>query len=106
MRLVVRTSNGEVMQRIDYDEYGRMTENTSPGFQPFGFADGLVDDLTGLVRFGAATTIPRRVAGRYQTPWGSMGRSRTCIPTSGQTPRTRTTPLDSAMKTPPPAGAD
>jgi len=27
--------------------------DTAPGFQPFGFAGGLYDPLTGLVRFGA-----------------------------------------------------
>ena len=52
VRLVVNTATGEVVQRIDYDEYGRVTANTAPGFQPFGFAGGLYDDQTGLVRFG------------------------------------------------------
>jgi RHS repeat-associated protein len=30
-----------------------VTQNTSPGFQPFGFAGGLYDEATKLVRFGA-----------------------------------------------------
>jgi RHS repeat-associated protein len=30
-----------------------VTEDTSPGFQPFGFAGGLYDADTGLVHFGA-----------------------------------------------------
>jgi RHS repeat-associated protein len=53
VRLVVNTADGSVVQRIDYDEYGRVTQNTNPGFQPFGFAGGLYDDATKLVRFGA-----------------------------------------------------
>jgi RHS repeat-associated protein len=53
VRLVVNTSDGSVVQRIDYDEFGRVTQNTNPGFQPFGFAGGLYDDATKLVRFGA-----------------------------------------------------
>jgi RHS repeat-associated protein len=53
VRLVLNSSDGTVVQRIDYDEFGKMTWNTSPGFQPFGFAGGLVDDQTRLVRFGA-----------------------------------------------------
>jgi RHS repeat-associated protein len=53
VRLVVNTATGAVAQRIDYDEYGRITQNTNPGFQPFGFAGGLYDDATKLVRFGA-----------------------------------------------------
>jgi len=30
-----------------------VTQNTNPGFQPFGFAGGLYDEATGLVRFGS-----------------------------------------------------
>ena len=52
VRLVI-DANGNVVQRIDYDAYGRVVTNTNPGFQPFGFAGGLLDDLTGLTRFGA-----------------------------------------------------
>jgi len=51
-RLVVNTADGSVAQRIDYDEFGRVTMDTAPGFQPFGFAGGLYDPDTGLVRFG------------------------------------------------------
>lgn len=40
VRLVVDASNGSVAQRIDYDEFGRVANDTSPGFQPFGFAGG------------------------------------------------------------------
>jgi RHS repeat-associated protein len=52
VRLVVDL-NGTVAQRIDYDAYGRVLNNTNPGFQPFGYAGGLLDDATGLTRFGA-----------------------------------------------------
>ncbi len=52
-RLVVNTSTGAVAQRIDYDEFGQITLDTNPGFQPFGFAGGLYDTQTGLTRFGA-----------------------------------------------------
>ena len=53
VRLVVNVADGSVVQRIDYDEFGRVTANTSQAFQPFGFAGGLFDEQTGLVRFGA-----------------------------------------------------
>jgi RHS repeat-associated protein len=46
-------NTGSVIQRIDYDEFGRVTTDTNPGFQPFGFAGGFYDRDTGLVRFGA-----------------------------------------------------
>ncbi|WP_194869381.1 RHS repeat-associated core domain-containing protein [Myxococcus sp. AB025B] len=52
-RLVVNTATGVVAQRMDYDAWGRITTDTAPGFQPFGFAGGLHDALTGLTRFGA-----------------------------------------------------
>jgi RHS repeat-associated protein len=50
---VLDAQSGDVAQRIDYDAFGRVTLDTSPGFQPFGFAGGLYDYQTGLVRFGA-----------------------------------------------------
>jgi len=52
-RLVVDASSGAVAQRVDYDELGQVTYDSNPGFQPFGFAGGLYDRDTGLVRFGA-----------------------------------------------------
>jgi RHS repeat-associated protein len=53
VRLVVDVATGNVAQRIDYDEFGVVLADTNPGFQPFGFAGGLYDKDTGLVRFGA-----------------------------------------------------
>jgi len=52
-RLIVNTSDGSIAQRMDFDEFGNVLLDTSPGFQPFGFAGGLYDQHTGLVRFGA-----------------------------------------------------
>lgn len=51
-RLVVNTATGAIAQRMDYDEFGMVTQDTNPGFQPFGFAGGLYDRDTKLVRFG------------------------------------------------------
>jgi len=53
LRLVVDVSNGAIVQRMDYDAFGRVLLDTNPGFQPFGFAGGLYDPDTGLTRFGA-----------------------------------------------------
>jgi|GEM_PF-957188 len=53
VRLVVDVSTGNIAQRIDYDEFGVVLMDTNPGFQPFGFAGGLYDSQTKLVRFGA-----------------------------------------------------
>jgi RHS repeat-associated protein len=52
-RLIVNTSTGTTVEEIDYDEFGNVTNDTAPGTTPFGFAGGLYDGDTGLVRFGA-----------------------------------------------------
>ena len=53
VRLVVDAATGAIAQELDYDPFGRVVLDTNPGFQPFAFAGGLYDPLTGLVRFGA-----------------------------------------------------
>jgi RHS repeat-associated protein len=63
VRLVVDTADGHTTQAIDYDPLGRVTRDTNPGFQPFGFAGGLRDVDTGLVHFGAREYDPE--AGRW-----------------------------------------
>ena len=63
VRLVVDVSSGAIAQRIDYDEWGNVTADSNPGFQPFGFAGGLFDRDTGLVRFGVRDYDP--VTGRW-----------------------------------------
>lgn len=57
-RLVMDATTGMTMQRLDYDEFGNVTTDTNPGFQPFGFAGGLYDTQTKLVRFGARDYDP------------------------------------------------
>jgi RHS repeat-associated protein len=52
-RLVVDVTSGAILQRMDYDEFGTVMLDTNPGFQPFGFAGGIYDRDTGLVRHGA-----------------------------------------------------
>jgi len=64
-RLVVDAVTGEVAQRMDYDAWGNVLSDTNPGFQPFGFAGGLLDPTTGWVRMGARDYDPR--AGRWTT---------------------------------------
>jgi RHS repeat-associated protein len=62
-RLVVNATTGEIVQRMDYDAFGRVLQDTNPGFQPFGFAGGIYDQQTGLMRFGARDYDP--VTGRW-----------------------------------------
>jgi RHS repeat-associated protein len=52
-RVIVNVATGAIVQVLEYDEFGRVLADSAPGFQPFGFAGGLYDQHTGLVRFGA-----------------------------------------------------
>jgi RHS repeat-associated protein len=64
-RVVLESTTGLAVQRLDYDEFGNVLLDTNPGFQPFGFAGGLYDSQTGLVRFGARDYDA--VTGRWTT---------------------------------------
>ncbi len=53
VQLVTDGATGDVVQRLEYDAFGRVLFDSNPGAQPFGFAGGLLNADTGLVRFGA-----------------------------------------------------
>jgi RHS repeat-associated protein len=57
---------GEIAQELRYDEFGQVSFDSNPGFQPFGYAGGLYDPDTGLVRFGARDYDPH--IGRWTAP--------------------------------------
>ncbi len=63
IRLVVNTSTGNVIQKIDYDAFGQVLSDSNPGFQPFGFAGGMYDPETGLVHFDRRDYDP--ITGRW-----------------------------------------
>lgn len=42
-RLIVDVGTGEIRQRMQHDEWGRVLRDTHPGYQPFGFAGYLTD---------------------------------------------------------------
>jgi RHS repeat-associated protein len=62
-RLIVDTATGTIMQRMDYDEFGNVTQDTNPGLQPFGFSGGIYDQHTALARSGVRDYDAR--AGRW-----------------------------------------
>jgi RHS repeat-associated protein len=64
--LVIDAGTGAVAEAIAYDAWGAVTSDTNPGFIPIGFAGGLRDVDTGLVRFGAREYDPR--TGRWTGP--------------------------------------
>lgn len=53
IRAVVDVFTGVVAQALEYDPFGKVTADSNPGFQPFGFAGGMYDADTGLTHFGA-----------------------------------------------------
>ena len=57
-RLVIDTFTGEIVQQMEYDAFGNIVIDTNPGFQSFGFAGGLYDPDTRLVRFGVRDYDP------------------------------------------------
>jgi RHS repeat-associated protein len=59
----VNSTTGTVAQRLDLDEWGQVIADTTAGFQAFGFADGIYDPETGLVRFGVRDYDP--LVGRW-----------------------------------------
>ncbi|MGH2949168.1 MAG: RHS repeat-associated core domain-containing protein, partial [Solirubrobacteraceae bacterium] len=61
---VVTNATGTVVKTLTYDSFGVLTEDSDPSFElPIGFAGGLADPTTGLVRFGYRDYDP--VAGRW-----------------------------------------
>jgi RHS repeat-associated protein len=77
VRLVVDMSTGTTVQRLDYDAFGRVACDPCPeppGFQPFGFAGGLYDADTGLIRFGARDYEPETGRWASKDPAGFAGR--------------------------------
>jgi RHS repeat-associated protein len=66
-RLIMRPTptSAYYVEHIEYDDFGNITQDTNPGYLPFGFAGGLYDPDTGLVRFGARDYDP--YLGRWTT---------------------------------------
>ena len=58
VRAVVNVANGTVAERIDYDAWGNVKLDTNPTFLSLGYAGGLRDTATELVRFGARDYDP------------------------------------------------
>jgi RHS repeat-associated protein len=73
VRLVIESETGAIAQQIDYGPFGQVLYDSNPGLQPFGFAGGLYDLDTELVRFGARDYEPE--AGRWtaKDPIGFSG---------------------------------
>ena len=47
VRLVVNAETGQVVQRMDYDAFGRVLNDANPGFQPFDLGRGSMMRMRG-----------------------------------------------------------
>ncbi len=57
-RFIVDIATGKVKDEMNYDEFGNLIDCKYLGLVPFGFAGGLYDNDTGLVRFGVRDYDP------------------------------------------------
>ena len=70
----VTDGSGNVVKRIDYDSFGNILADTNSSFAiPFGFAGGLHDRDTGLVRFGYRDYDPDIGRWTAKDPIGFVG---------------------------------
>lgn len=59
MRFVLNSQTGEVKLKMNHDEFGQVLVDSNPNYLPFGFAGGIYDSETKLVRFGVRDYEPR-----------------------------------------------
>lgn len=64
--LILSARDGTVADRVVRDPFGAVVSESAPGFQAVGFAGGVVDPATGLVRFGARDYLAS--AARWTAP--------------------------------------
>ena len=71
---VISTATGTVIKTISYDSYGNVISDSNPDFSiPFGFAGGLYDADTGLIRFGYRDYDPETGRWTARDPIGFAG---------------------------------
>jgi RHS repeat-associated protein len=69
VRAAIDIDTGAVLQRLSYDAYGRTTQDTNPGLQPFGYKGAFADPVAegaGLVWMGVRAYQPSLA--RFTTP--------------------------------------
>ncbi|QKT02705.1 RHS domain-containing protein [Ectothiorhodospiraceae bacterium 2226] len=70
----ITDAQGDVVKAIEYDAYGNVLHDSNPAFRlPFGFAGGLYDTDTGLIRFGYRDYDPDTGRWTARDPIGFAG---------------------------------
>lgn len=72
-RYVLESSGGSPVEARTYDSFGNVLSDTFPGLLPFGFAGGLYDADTKLVRLGARDYDPQTGRWTAKDPLGFAG---------------------------------
>ncbi|MEK2645513.1 RHS repeat domain-containing protein [Bdellovibrio sp. BCCA] len=57
-KVIVEAATGKIVESLNYDEFGISLDGKHSAYLPFGFAGGVNDRDTGLVRFGARDYDP------------------------------------------------
>ncbi len=70
----ITNESGSIVKQIDYDSFGNVISDSNPGIEiPFGFAGGLKDEHTGLIRFGYRDYDPNVGRWTARDPIGFAG---------------------------------
>ena len=70
----ITNADGDVLKQVDYDSFGNVISDSNPAISiPFGFAGGLADSDTGLVRFGYRDYDPETGRWTARDPIGFAG---------------------------------
>ncbi|QKT02700.1 RHS domain-containing protein [Ectothiorhodospiraceae bacterium 2226] len=70
----ITDAQGSVVKSVDFDAYGNVLHDSNPSFRlPFGFAGGLYDSDTGLIRFGYRDFDPDTGRWTARDPIGFAG---------------------------------
>jgi RHS repeat-associated protein len=85
-RIVVNAASGSILQRMDFSAWGRVEADTNRGFQPFGFAGGIYDPDSQLVRFGARDYDPLRGRWTQKDPISFGGKGTNLYAYAGNSP--------------------
>ena len=71
---VISNATGTIIKTISYDSYGYVISDSNPDFSiPFGFAGGLYDADTNLIRFGYRDYDPETGRWTARDPIGFAG---------------------------------